>query len=314
MRTLDHNLDYEKKFIEFWGYSVEKANHSGSWIILDENHQQVGFIRYHKIEKGNSKTGSRSLWSYYTYIDSASINYKYTRLLNDSKGNAIEPFNSYSFYLKRNGKISNRVVIGLGTTPSLVVFEEDNSHDEYRIIDFRIETEGLYLNFPSKTANKNLEEILIYNNGHCSHSGCKEYYYQVKSCDIDHQLYSQGCHINPDVIAHEIGGVANIFDENTLELYERTWVGEELKKYIQSVVAGTVDDLARKNTNGRYCFSHFRYLIHQMMPFQEDIIYKLVGDEVIQEYGLDMFFPEYQGKVSKTSDKDTLVPHLSKNC
>ena len=64
----------------------------------------------------------------------------------------------------------------------------------------------------------------------------------------------------------------NEYDENQLRIAEKIWVDGELRTNRKSVVEGTVEEMAIKHQMGIDCFSHFRFLINQIIPFNKDVI------------------------------------------
>lgn len=64
---------------------------------------------------------------------------------------------------------------------------------------------------------------------------------------------------------------------------------------------GTVDGMATKYQMGIDCFSHFRFLINQIIPFNEAVISVIVSDDKVKQSNLSIFFPDYEKELSETS-------------
>lgn len=294
--AMQHNLEKEKRLVELLGYSIVGPDGSNRWLIVDENQNQVGYIQYKKLYNRNSKKGYAKDFGYHTFIDSPSINCEFSRKLNDKEGNIVDSTDgNYSFDIKRDNQETNHVEMNIKDFPSLTI-----GSIEHGFIDFHIDYQGLYLNFKSKTDNFNIEEVLIYKNVDNEYHNDKEYVYQISYCNKAHKLSDDN---SKGRTTREISGIQHYYGENQLRISEKTWVGEELRTNRDSVVEGTVEEMAAKHQMGIDCFSHFRFLINQIIPFNEDIISVIVSDDKVKQSNLSIFFPDYEKKYQKLQHK-----------
>ena len=306
MGMIQHNLEKEKRLIELLGYNIVGPDGSNRWLILDENQIQIGYIQYQKLHNGNSKKGYAKVFGYHTFIDSSSINCEFSRELNDKDGNILDSTDgNYSFDIKRNNQENDYVEMNIRDYPSLTIWSK-----EYGFIDFHIDYQGLYLNLKSKTDNYNIEEVLIYKNVDNEYHDNKEYVYQIKYCNKDHELSSE----NPKgITTREISGIQYYYDKNQLRISEKTWVGGKLRTNRDSIVEGTVEEMATKHQIGIDCFSHFRFLVNQIIPFNEEIISLIVSDDEVKQCNLSIFFPDHEKEILETPVQKKLTINKSKN-
>lgn len=292
MRKIQHDLNKEKRLVNLLGYSLIGPNASNRWTIMDKNQNQVGFIQYKKIYGGNKKKGYSKIFGYHTYIDSLTISYNFIRENNDVDGNVINNTDyNYSFDIKRENQDIDHVIMNIGKYPSLNIYSK-----KYGNINFNIDYQGLYLNFKSKTDNYNIEEILVYKNMDTGHHDNKEYVYQIRYCKKSLELSDD----NPKGrTSREISGTQCYYDENKLKISEKAWINGKLRTDRESNVKGTIEELASKHQMGIDCFNHFRFLVNQIIPFNEEIISLLVSNDTVQQYNLSMFFPDYENKAIK---------------
>ena len=306
MDVMQHNLEKEKRLIELLGYSIVGPDGSNRWLIVDGNQNQVGYIQYKKLHNGNNKKGYAKVFGYHTFIDSPSVSCEFSRQLNDKKGNILDSTDgNYSFDIKRDNQEADHVEMNIRDYPSLTIGSK-----EHGFINFHIDYQGLYLNFKSKTDNFNIEEVLIYKNVDNKYHNDKEYVYQISYCNKASELSDD----NPKGrTTREISGTQHYYDENQLRISEKTWVGEKLRTNRDSIVEGTVEEMATKHQMGIDCFNHFRFLINQIIPFNEDVISVIVSDDKVKQSNLSIFFPDYEKEISETPIQKKLTPNKSKN-
>ena len=285
MNLIQHNLEKEKRLIELLGYNLVGPNGSNRWLILDGNQNQVGYIQYKKLCNGNSKKGYSKIFGYHTFINSSNIVYEFSKKLNDKDEKILNGTNdSYSFDIKRDNQETDHVEMIVGDFSSLTIWSE-----KYGFIHFNVGYEGLYLNFKSKTDNFNIEEVLIYKNIGNEYHANKEYVYQIKYCKKDLELSGNN---SKGRTIQEISGTQYCYDENQLRIAEKIWVDGELRTNRKSVVEGTVEEMAIKHQMGIDCFSHFRFLINQIIPFNKDVISVIVNENKIKQGNLSIFFSD----------------------
>lgn len=304
MDAIQHNLEKEKRLIELLGYSLVGPDASNRWLIVDENQNQVGYIQYKKLHNGNSKKEYSKIFGYHTFINSSNIVCKFLRQLNDKDGKIIDSTDcSYSFDIKRDNQETDHVEMNIRDFPSLTVWSE-----KYGFIDFKVDYQGLYLNLKSKTDKFNIEEVLIYRNIDDEYHDNKKYVYQIRYCKKDLELSDYNL---KGRTTREISGTQ--YNENQLRIAEKTWVGGNLRTNRESVVEGTIEEMATKHQIGIDCFSHFRFLINQIIPFNEDVISVIVNDDKVKQNNLSIFFPDYEKEISETPVQKKLTPNKNKN-
>lgn len=297
MSTIHHNIENEKRLIELLGYSLIGPNGSNRWLIIDENQNEVGYIQYKKLYNGNVKKGYNKIFGYETLIDSRSIEWNFQRKINDKNGN-------YKFYIKRDNQKPDYVDMNIGEYPSLKIWREDNM-----FISFYIDYRGLFLRFKSKTDNFNIEEVLKYKNIDDEYIN-KEYLYQIRYSKKDHKLSGSNSKIT---VQREISGTQNFYDKNQLKISTRTWVGRKIRTNRDRVVEGTIEEMATKHQMGIDCFSHFRFLINQIIPFNEDVISVIVSNDIVKQNNLSIFFPDYEIELSESRVQKKLTRNKKNN-
>lgn len=284
----EHNIDHEQKLVELLGYHLIGPDKSNRWKIIDEHNKQVGFIQYKKVINKNVKRGYPATFGYHTVIDSPKIFYEYTRKIdNIESNNLIADKYSYNFNLKREDGVVNRVHISMNEFPSLRIFDKNAP-----FIEFKVGSDGLYLNFQSKTENFNVEEIVIFKNPLESDSVYeKEYVYQIRYCKKPQELSDDNF---TGITIKEICGSWNQLyqDSDKLQLALRTWIHGKLRNDRRWEVLGTVEEMATKHKMGINSFKHFRFLVNQLLPFNQEVISVMLSDDVIREYGLSIFVPD----------------------
>ena len=289
MGELEHTIEKESKLVEMLGYQLVGPDNAARWIIIDSKQNQVGFIQFEKIPvKGKKKKEKNKCYGYHMLIDSDTIYYNDTRELGDPEEEERNQSHNfyYEFDVKRpKGKI-DRVNLRCGDDPSLTVWSE-----KYGFINFRVDFEGLYLNFKDKTKHFNLEEILVFKKPEeDGHHYAQEFTYQLRWSPKKYPLQDDKPKGRTSV---EISGTHSYYDEdNKLNVSVRKWVEANLKYRKDSVVDGTVDELAEKQELGIECVRHFRHLINEALPFQGDLLTMISDPETLKRYNLSLFFPD----------------------
>ena len=268
----DKNLDisYEEKLIEFLGYSVVGPDNSNRWIILDKDNTQVGFIQYKKIQGGSYKKKQPREYGYETHIDGL------VQYLNIRK--ASRKISSYDQY-KLKYKNTN-FSINFGQIPSLQIWD-----DEFVFLDFNISDAAkiFYFHFKSKTENYNLEETVSVKVA-SEEDKKKNYRYYLAYCDSSLTNVSNGDY---DVIDIDFLYEPSF---NTLTIKEKVKIGDECTKR-EDAVHGTIEEAINQHKMGIDAFSHFRYIVSKLLPFNEDAIGYILQDyELAEEFKL--FVPD----------------------
>lgn len=285
-----NNIKHEKKLVELLGYNLIGPDNSNRWLVVDENNNQVGFIQYKKLFNKNDKKGYPATFGYCIKIDSSKISYKSTRKINNLKNRFTRDNQfSYAFDIKRENDDLDHVEISMDEFPYLNVWSK-----KYGSIDLKLDSNGLFLKFKSKTENFNVEELVIFrpNKGNRHRATHKnEYVYQIRYCDKELELSDDNL---KGTTIREISGTNNPYyqEANQLSIKERTWINGKLRTNRENEVIGTIHEMAEKHQMGIDAFNHFRFLINQILPFKQDVISIMLGDEFVEERKLSLFFPE----------------------
>lgn len=288
--VITHDIEHEKKLIDLLGYNLFGPDNSNRWFITDENNKQVGFIQYKKLFNKNDKKGYPATFGYCTVIDSETISYKSTRKIDnvEYKQSRDTKF-SYSFDVKRENDDFDHVEIRTGENCSLNMWSQT-----YGYISFKVDYDGLYLDFKSKTENFNVEELVIYKSAEANRPIFKkEYVYQIRYCDKDLELSDDNL---KGTTIREISGVCNEYYQESkhLHLSEKSWINGNLRTNRESEVTGTIEEMAIKQQMGIDAFHYFRVFINQILPFEKDVVSAMLSDEIIKKRGLSIFVSELE--------------------
>ena len=158
MEKVVHDIESEMKLVSMLGYNLIGPDNSNRWLIMDENNNTIGFIQYKKIFNKNTTKGYSKTYGYHMELDSRGMNYKATRKIENESGKiGLDSRFSYGLDITRENGDIDHLDIHVGDYPELTLWSK-----EYGFMKFKIDCEGLYLNFKSKTENFNTEEILVY--------------------------------------------------------------------------------------------------------------------------------------------------------
>ena len=278
MNDVKHNIENEKKLVDLLGCKITDANGSNRWTILDKDNNKVGYIQYRKIYGGNKKKGYAKIYGYHTVINSPTFAYDTKRLANDIKGNIIEEEDcSYSIDIKNENGNLDRVEICTGSLPSLFYNSE-----KHGCMTFKIDFDGMHVSFDSETENYYISEVLNYRNLD-EHPNQNEYTYFIKHSRKDPQTGKKGVET-----LREISGTQSN-DDGIIVISEQKWIAGEMKVNQKCYVESNVEEMALKHKMGMDCFSHFRFLINQILPFNREIISFIVSSDIVRENNLSMF-------------------------
>lgn len=277
-----HNIDYEMKLLDLLGYNLIGPNNSNRWIITDKDNNQVGYIQYKKVYKGNKKKEYQKEFAYIMFIDSKEIVFNNTRKVSNDGNNY-----SYMFDIKRENSINDHV--------ELDIIDINNMHlciwsKEYGFSSLKIDYDGLYVYFKSKTDNFNIEEVVSYSN---TNDYLANYFYQIKYCKKNRKLSD-----NRYVTTREIGGYSN--GVNRLNIFERVWNSKYLIKDNNFDTNGSIEEMINMHEMGILAFSHYRYLLNKILPFDKDIIDEVITSEIVDNNDLSLF-------INKDDNKKILI-------
>lgn len=279
---MQHNIDYEMKLLNLLGYNLIGPNNSNRWIITDKDNNQVGYIQYKKVYKGNKKKEYKKEFAYISMIDSKEILFNNTRKISNNNNNSY----SYMFDIKRENGVTDHVELDISDIINmhLCIWSK-----KYGFSSLKIDYDGLYVYFKSKTDNFNIEEVISYSN---TNDCLANYFYQIKYCKKNRKISN-----NRYVTTREIGGYSNGNDR--LNLFERVWNGNYLIKNNNFNVVGSIEEMAELHEMGILAFNHYRYLLNKILPFDKDIIKEEITDDVIDNNNLSIFIEKDVKKIIK---------------
>lgn len=275
------------------GYNLIGPDNSNRWLIIDENNNKVGFIQYKKLFNENAKKGYSKTYGYHMELDSKDIYYKGTRKIENVSGKiSFDSRFSYELDIKRENGNIDHIDINVGDYPNLTLWSK-----KYGFMNFKVDYEGLYLNFKSKTENFNTEEVLVYKtDGDKVSNHSKEYYYQLRYCDKCIELNDENL---KGIKIREITGTSTPYQQNynEMKLVENTWINGKLRTNIENIVVGNVEEMVVKHGMGIDAFKHFGLLINQILPFKQEVISVMLENHLCKREELSLFIPEL-GKVT----------------
>ena len=290
--------DIEQRIIDLLGYIafpvvfdfnkscfVETDNY---WTIFMKDNEgslfNVGFVEY-----------DEAFATYHIMINSPSVNLDETRASERLSKDYI--FKLRGFWgegevriLFKNSKVKYTccpVLINIKNKDEILqlmvddyttIFSSDNK-DNY----------GLSLTYTRDSEENTITEDIDYRNmEYDTYHRYKEYKYQL-SFDNDDEVRYQ-----------EIKGISTIDNPDDIEVIEeiRTSKGlfSETLYQSKSQIKGTIPSFAKERGRGIEIMNYFREKLHEMLPFNEDIFSEMVNQDVIKEYGLQIFFEEKKEK------------------
>ena len=284
MENNGQTIDYERKFVELLGFHLVETDSPNYWLVFNDCNCSVGYVEFKKLYKGSKKRKRQAIYGYHTVIDTPMISSDNKRSLTDGFGHDESDVAHFSFDVLKGDK-EGHADISMGMFPGVTVWSKN-----YGFMQFDINPSRIFLNYKSRTENFNLEEILVFKNRVTDHCENKEYTYQIRSCKKNYELSDD----NPvGRTSREISGVHSYYDEDgVLKVSERTWVYGHLRNRRDSVVTGTVEEMAEKHEMGIDSLNHFRAHIKKVLPIRKDIMSTIVGDDIIQEGNFQVFFPD----------------------
>lgn len=280
MEKIIHDIKSEAKIVSMLGYNLIGPDNSNCWLITDENNIQIGFIQYKKLFNKNDKKGYPATFGYHMEINGKEIKYIGTRKLDN-------PGFSYELDITRENGNIDHLDISVGEYPGLALWSKD-----YGFMSFKVDYQGLYLNFKSKTDNFNLEEVLVYkNDGNSVSDQPKEYVYQLRYCDKSLNLDSEN---QKGITIREICGRCTSYQQDCgqINLVENTWINNKLRTNRENLVNGKLEEMVVKHRMGIDSFNHFRFLINQILPFKQEIISSMLENYYGKREELALFISE----------------------
>ncbi len=299
MEKVTHDIESEIKLVSMLGYNLIGPNNSNRWLIVDENNNQVGFIQFKKLFNKNVKKGHSKTYGYQIELKSKDINYKATRKIqNESEKIGPDSRFNYKLDIKRENGDIDHIDINVGNCPSLTLWSK-----KYGFMNFKVDYEGLYLNYKSKTENFNIEETLVYKtDGEKVSKHPKEYSYQLRYCDKCMELNDENL---KGIKIREINGTSTPYQQsyNEMKLVENTWINGKLRTNKENIVVGNVEEMVVKHGMGIDAFNHFRFLINQILPFKQEVISAMLENYLCKREELSLFVPELGTVIEKLTEQ-----------
>lgn len=291
---MKHDISYEQKFLDLFGYKIIGPDNSNRWVILDENEKEIGSIQFKKIYKGNTNKHYVPIYAYCTEINTSKMKFKNTRRINDKFGNLEDNnYEIYSFDIKRKEKGPIHVEIILNEIRKEIRIWGQ----EYGYMEFTLNKgDGLFLNFQSKTENFDIEEVIKY----CQREEKSTYFYQINYCP------NKSKDITHDGVTREIEGIYSPFfhEKGELEVRETTWKNNHCMDFRENIVEGTVEEMARNHEMGIESLNHFRFLLGKLVPTKGDLISEILDDDIVEKTSTALFLKKNQNKELKLKRED----------
>ena len=271
-----HNIESEEKLIKILGYNLIGPDNSNRWIITDKDHENVGFIQYKKLHKKNSSKGLEAIYGYHTEINSKDIYFSKTRKETDTDF-------KYEFSIKREDECFDSIELNISENPKLTLWSED-----YGYIGFYIDNYRLYLDFSSQTEKFYLEENILVGLS----SSNKTYQYSLG--------YGNKTSSKTNTLSIEFKEIINCGDgKNRLEVKQKEWKNGTFIKEYSSTVDGTIEDAIINHEMGLDAFSHFRYIINEALPFEEEVLSVMLEKRGLEEKEFSLFAPDLKSTSKK---------------
>ena len=277
-----HNIEKEKELIELLGYYLEGPNSSNCWTIWnnDKREEVCGYIQYKKLHNGNKSKGTPKVFGYYMLINSPKVKCASTREKDDNA--------TITYKLEiTNGRREDvdYVHLTIGDYPGIIIRSA-----KYGYADFHIDNQKLYLRFGSITDNYKVEEVLHFQNINDSAKRFKkEYSYYIGYCKKEHELSDASSKWRT---SREISGEQ--VDDDELKIIIKTWVHGKQRLNVKYNALGTVEEMARRQQMGIDTLNCFRCILDKIFLGQDDVLSKIVGEDVIKERGLSVLFDGYE--------------------
>lgn len=256
-----YELDSELILLDLFNFKLEKTTTFNKFNILDEFNNTIGFIE----KKILSTTNSNPVLAIYTEIITNDILYKNTREINNYDINKY----SYNIAKRNNDGSLSYIYLNLGKNKEISFI-----HNNKKAV-FSIKNNELYLNFRGTTKNYNYEEKLIINSSNEEKN--KHYQYTIDFCDKKNNLDDIKTKTTLSIKGHEL---YRYFSYSKGEITKPTFrlntrkiaCGKMIENDYYEINNSKLKDLIITHNDSLEMFSHFRYLIENILPFKKEII------------------------------------------
>ena len=279
-------IESEIKFIELLGYNIIETNNSNNYLITDTNNKEVGFIKKEKVHNENKEETSSDVFGYHMLIESDDIHYDCTRRLNDN----AEKF-TYEFDVKipNNKRTGTHATMTINENVYLYIYGPGRSE-----IYWVMHQNQLLLHFTSKTDNYNIEEVVVAETGQDSITN-KPYNSYYK-----YNLIFQPKDSNNKRITKNIALDVKYYDPNAVTISLARGSHFIIEDQISK---GSIQEAITKHELGIEAFSHFRYLVNNILPFKKEVIKAMLEERGLNEPLFQLFIPDYKDLEKEDSTK-----------
>ncbi len=283
------NIDYELKLLNLLGLQAigpYNLNRNKSWKIIDKNNTEVGFIQRKQDTKKNIK---KRILTFYTEIETPKISYKNERKINnqDQKKILDNQF-QYSLDIKRCNNKRDHIELNMGLFPNLTIWS-----NQYGFMSFSISNNKFHLYCKSETENFNIEERTNVNllNDNCKIFGYNLSYKRKNNNNLEN-IYDLTFNIN-----------SYLYGYDYLKFSESNWNNKKRIYTDKKVIPGTITEAIQKQELALESFSYFRYLVNQILPFEQEVVESLLAETEIPDNEIGLFVPDLITKKNKTLKK-----------
>lgn len=317
----ERNLSYEKRILDLLGYTYEEQGND-KWIILDDKGINVGSITAEEIDDDIKYTMT---------INSDTISYNDSRIY-DNETYGFRTKNGSLIYI-RLGQYCRFIP----DEPIISIYNEKYGDINIHFYEKSYESGIINSIVNSLTADytynmgeyKVSESVHLRNKEYSENNLYKSFQYSVVSRKgekekIGYEKFGYTTIDEPNVLKtwerrfedHNLDRVAELAKQNEeirqtlsdkilsaipfLQRFRKInlWNLEKDNFEHSSELNKTVEDLVIEQQRGIELFFIIRYLVKELLPFKEDILYDLLKDK-IEEYGLQCLFEEPKEQVIK---------------
>lgn len=255
MEKLD-DMEYEKSVLDLFGYYIEGPYESNKYKIYDKDSNEIGFIQYKKMQKKNVKKKIPEAYGYEMQIESDRVSLK--------NRNVSQTSAMIKFDLKNEN--GTRDFVELYFFPNIAYLSV--SSNEYGRMNIEIKEDGSF-SFNLATLFKNYfvkESVSVIQKNSNMYSK-KTYTYNAEICDKD-EYYK---FTNPFTEKSMTLSIKE--DENNVLYVSENY--DRINNPTISTVEGNLIDAIILHGDGIEAFSHLRYRLNKLLPFNEEVIKKL---------------------------------------
>lgn len=266
------NIDIEKNFLNLFGFSVSKISDTNYNILDNEKNQTIGSIQYKIVDKAKPEKGIPDLYGYVMKIDSPiitceNLRYKYLQ--------------SYIFFVKtqeENVEVHLDImdIIDNKTRKELRIYSK-----KYGIFAFCINSDNSFsLHLENmQTNNYYYEEWVIVDVS-------KRFKYSLNYKPKNKNSIQKK--IEKKMISIEY----DKSQEYPLKIIEPNVDNASKQNEFKYKIDADLVQIIKKSKNSLKCFSYFRYVANQLLPFQDEVVKSLLENVEDLEPEIALFVPD----------------------